>query len=249
MVEEFHSPNFHTESMLYFEILLFLGFAVAYTFLRRRRVVEALWIGYFAHMALTSARHVTVFVLVAGPLVAIEATRWWMEWSRDKSRKSIAGILNQFAEEIRVGFRWASVWPALLVLGLVLIGDPVKWPTDFSDERFPAKILSANKNLIAGTRMLTTDQWGDYVIFKFYPHQKVFIDGRSDFYGEGLGREYLAVLQGQYNWRSVLDKYSFDLVLAPVSWPLSSLLKQTPDWQVLADDGKAILFKRKTMPK
>jgi hypothetical protein len=249
MVEEFHSPNFHSESMLYFEILLFLGFAVAYTLLRRRRIVEALWIGYFAHTALTSARHVTIFVLIAGPLVAIEATRWWMERCRDQPLKSLGGILNQLAEEMAVGFRWASVWPGFLALGLVLIGYPVKWPTDFSDERFPTKILSANHDLIAGSRILTTDQWGDYLIIKFYPHYRVFIDGRSDFYGEDLGKEYLAVLQGQYNWQSVLDKYSFGLVLAPISWPLCSLLKQTSDWQVLADDGKAILFKRKTMPK
>jgi hypothetical protein len=246
MVEEFHSPDFHSESMLYFEILLFLGFAVAITFLRRRRIVEALWIGYFAHTALTSVRHVTIFVLLAGPLVAIETTKWWLEWSKDQPRKSLAGILNQLAEEMGVGFRWVSVWPAVLAVGLILIGHPIKWPTDFSNERFPIKIVSAHQDQIASSRVLTSDQWGDYLIFKFYPRNKVYIDGRSDFYGETLGKEYIAVLQGQHNWRSILDKYSFTWVLAPISWPLCSLLKQTHDWQVVADDGKAILFQRKT---
>lgn len=249
MVEEFHSPNFHSESMLYFEILLMLGFVVAAGILRRRRVVEPLWIAYFAHTALASARHVTIYVLLAGPIIAIEATRWWLEWSKDQSRKSLPAILNQLAEEMGIGFRWASIWPAVLALGLVFIGHPIQWPTDFSDERFPAKIVSANRNQIASARVLTSDQWGDYLIFQLYPAAKVFMDGRSDFYGEELGKEYLAVLQGQYNWRAILAKYKFSMVLAPVSWPLCSLLKENKDWKVVADDGKAILFSLKATPK
>ena len=249
MVEEFHSPNFHSESMLYFEILLFLGFAAAVGFLRRRRIVEPLWIVYFAHTALESARHVTIYVLLAGPIVAIEATKWWLDWSKDYSRKSLPGILNQLAGEMGSGFRWASIWPVVLAVGLVFIGHPIQWPSDFSDERFPAKIVSAHREQIAAARVLTSDQWGDYLIFQLYPATKVFMDGRSDFYGEELGKEYLAVLQGQYNWNAILTKYKFSIVLAPISWPLCSLLKQAKDWTVVADDGKAILFLRKADSK
>jgi hypothetical protein len=105
-------------------------------------------------------------------------------------------------------------------------------------------MVSTYREQIQSGRVFTSDQWGDYLIFRFYPKQKVYIDGRSDFYGQELGKEYLAVLQGQYNWGSILKRNSFDVVLAPISWPLCSLLKREPDWKVLADDGKTILFKR-----
>jgi hypothetical protein len=246
MVEEFHSPDFHSESMLYFEILLFLSLVIATIFVQRRRVVEVLWLGYFAHTALASVRHVTIFVLVAGPLVAIEVSGWWAQWSSGQSKKSVAGILSQLAEELSSGFRWASIWPAGLALALVLIGSPIKWPTDFADERFPVKIVSTYKEQLQSGRVFTSDQWGDYLIFRFYPRQKVYIDGRSDFYGQDLGKDYLALLQGQYNWSSILKRNSFEVVLAPISWPLCSLLKREPDWKVLADDGKTILFKRQS---
>lgn len=246
MVQEFHSPDFHSESMLYFEILLFLSVAAATAFVRRRHVVEALWLGYFAHMALASARHVTLFVLIAGPLVASELSRWWAEWSGGQPRKSMTGIVNQLAEDLSGGFQWASIWPLALALSLAAIGNPIHWPADFPASQFPIEIVSANQNRIQASRVLTSDQWGDYLIFRFYPKQKVFIDGRSDFYGKDIGKEYLAVLQGQYSWEKILNKYSFDLVLAPVSWPLCSLLKKKDEWRVLADDGKAILFQRET---
>jgi hypothetical protein len=58
--------------------------------------------------------------------------------------------------------------------------------------------------------LLTVDQWGDYLIYCFYPQQKVFVDGRSDFYGEALGKEYLHLLQGAYDWRTILQRHGFD---------------------------------------
>jgi hypothetical protein len=91
---------------------------------------------------------------------------------------------------------------------------------------------------------LAPDQWGDYLIFKGYPEQKVFIDGRSDFYGPELGKEYLDMVQGRYDWRALMDKYHFDLVLAPADWPLVSLLKNQADWGVVEDDGKAVLMRK-----
>ncbi len=45
---------------------------------------------------------------------------------------------------------------------------------------------------ILNTRLLTTDQWGDYLIY-LNPQQKVYVDGRSDFYGQEIGNEYLRV--------------------------------------------------------
>ncbi len=69
-------------------------------------------------------------------------------------------------------------------------------------------------------RLLTTDQWGDYIIYSFYPRQKVFVDGRSDFYGERLGRDYIRLLQGAYDWHSILERYRFRVALLPVDLPL-----------------------------
>jgi hypothetical protein len=68
------------------------------------------------------------------------------------------------------------------------------------------------------------------------------MDGRSDFYGEVIGGEYLRLLQGAYDWREILKRQRFDIALLPVEWPLASLLKQDPGWRVVRDDQSAILF-------
>ena len=102
----------------------------------------------------------------------------------------------------------------------------------------------AQSAMLAGGRLFSFDQWGDYLIFND-PRRKVFIDGRSDFYGSELGNEYLDAMQAKWTWRKVLDKYGVDKVLSPVAWPLAAVLKQDPGWRLVADDGQAILFARR----
>jgi hypothetical protein len=105
-------------------------------------------------------------------------------------------------------------------------------------------MVHENAKVLESGRLLTTDQWGDYIIYSFYPRQRVFIDGRSDFYGESLGTEYLHLLQGAYDWRDILNRWSFDVALLPVNWPLAQMMKMDPSWQVIKDDSHAILFRR-----
>ena len=53
-------------------------------------------------------------------------------------------------------------------------------------------------------RIFTHDQWGDYLIYRLYPAHKVFIDGRSDFYGDDFEKKYLDVLNVKYGWEKTL---------------------------------------------
>jgi hypothetical protein len=230
--------------MLQFEALLLLGLVCAFPLLSRGRFVEPLWIAYFAHQSLASARHVTLFVIVVVPLIGSELTRIWLRFAEGRDRKSVVSILEQLSGDLSKGFRRTSIWVPAFVITLFLIGEPVKWPKDFSSEKFPIGMIEKHSDMLIGSRLLTTDQWGDYLLYRYYPKMRVFIDGRSDFYGPELGKDYLALMGGAWNWRQLLERYQFDAVLAPIEWPLNSLLKSQPGWRIVADDGKVILYKR-----
>lgn len=242
VVQEFHSPSFRDEGMLQFEVLLFTGLAAAGSLMRRGRVVEGLWILYFAYLSLSSVRHVPVFVAVTIPLIAGEIGGWWSAWTTGRAKNSVPGILAAIGADSAAGFQRTSLWPAVAIAALVVINDPIKWPTDFPKELFPVEIVRKYEAQIVHSRLFTTDQWADYLIFRNPRQQKVFIDGRSDFYGPSVGDEYLQVLTGAWQWRRVMEKHKFDLALVPVNQPIAQLLKQSPDWRVAVDDGKHILL-------
>jgi hypothetical protein len=168
-------------------------------------------------------------------------TSWWKTWAGGASPKSAKGILNQMGFELARGFQRYSVWIVLGVAALALSGSAIAWPSDFPSELFPTAMIHAHEQEILQARVLTTDQWADYLIY-LHPEQKVFVDGRSDFYGPELGDPFLQVMGGQPGWEKVMEKYRFNLVLIPVDTAASQLLKQRPEWRVEADDGKHILF-------
>jgi hypothetical protein len=98
---------------------------------------------------------------------------------------------------------------------------------------------------ILAARVLTTDQWADYLIY-VNPHQKVFVDGRSDFYGPETGNQYIRLVNGGPGWQDVMRQYNFNLALLPDELAVVQLLKTQPDWRVVTDDGKRILLVRTT---
>jgi hypothetical protein len=244
LIQEFQAPTFRSEGQLQYEALLVAGLILAGLLLRKQRVTEALWLLFLAHSSLTSLRHAPLYAAVAAPLIASELSDAWKTLAAERKKSSILSILHQLGEDLTTNFRRSSVWPAAVIVALAFLDAPLKWPRDFPSEAFPTAMVHENVKILDSARLLTTDQWGDYIIYSFYPRQKVFIDGRSDFYGESLGTEYLHLLQGAYDWRSILNRWRFDAALLPVEWPLAQMLKLDPSWQVIKDDCHAILFRR-----
>jgi hypothetical protein len=195
-------------------------------------------------MALGSVRHAPVFIAVTAPIIAGQLSCWWNQWTQRFKNSSVPGILNLMAADALQGFRRTSAWPAVAVVTLVLMGLPIKWPQDFPEFVFPVKIVRAHSDLILRSRILTTDQWADYLIY-VNPAQKVFMDGRSDFYGPAVGNDYLRLTSGAWDWRRLMEKYRFNLALLPVDSALTQILKLAPDWRVIDDDGKRILLARR----
>lgn len=249
VVQEFQAPTFRSEGQLQFEILLVAGLILSGLLLRKRKITELLWIVFLGHSALTSLRHAPLYACVAGPIIASELSSWWTGWAVGHKKSSVTHILYQLGEDLGASFRRVSVLPALVMIALAMLDAPLKWPRDFPSEAFPTAMVHRNAAVLESSRVLTTDQWGDYLIYSLYPRVKVFIDGRSDFYGEALGQQYLHLLQGRYDWMDILHRWGFDAALLPVDWPLSSLLKQSPAWTAAQDDGRAILFLRKPVDK
>jgi hypothetical protein len=249
LVAEFQSPSFRSENMLQFEILLLAGLLVSGVHLSRKRFVGPLLLLFWAHSSLVSARHLPLYCAVAAPLVAGWLAELWSKWTEGRKKSSFAGIMDGLAADTSPSMRRMSLWAVLPLIWLAVTTQPLHWPADFPKELFPVETLEKHRASVAGHRVFTEDQWADYLIYKLYPQQRVFFDGRSDFYGYDLGKEYLAVMRAEHNWGAVLDKYGIDVVLAPSSWALCSVLKLAPGWRLVDDNGKVLLFERRPRGK
>ena len=118
----------------------------------------------------------------------------------------------------------------------------------FSERLFPVRAVE--RNLVELTaaagppRVLTSDQWADYLIYRLQPGRRVFFDGRSDFFGPELGSDYRKLLSGERPWRELLELYQFDLALLPQDWALTAALEREPGWRMVYQDSVAVLYAR-----
>jgi hypothetical protein len=244
-IQEFQSVNFHHPSSIFFEAMLLLGVPAAFWCLRERRIAHALSILLWAHLALVSARNTPIFVLIAGPWAAamlLDLARRLenVPWLR-KISTFISEISNDFRPLERIE-RWHVVSAAaVLCVAFVLGSNRPGFEPKFNPKSFRIQDIPALESL-KGVRVFTSDQWADYLIYRFYPDQQVFIDGRSDFYGSGFVRTYQDIMSAQYDWESDLKRFGIEAVMVKPEAPIAAVLKESRQWKKIFDNGSAIIF-------
>lgn len=245
-VEEFQSPQIRSESTVVFTILLLAGIWAAALGRRPSQWFEAGLVLCASFAALRSARYIPLFAVVAAPVIAAHLARWWERKAKEAEPRSASRVLWESSQALGAhnGF---SLWLPILGVAAVSAVFPVAGLADFPGRSFPVEAVSRNSNLLASSaaaRLLTSDQWGNYVIYRIYPRARVFYDGRSDFYGQRIGEDYQVLLEAGRRSREIMDRYGFTAALLPLDWPLGQILEQEPDWRVQYRDRQAVLLLR-----
>src|SRR5271157_5379659 len=255
-IMEFLSLSFHHPAAIFFESMLTMSAAAAFWYVSRGSFTEPLLLAMWGHAALLAARNVPIFTIAAAPLVAGAMEEWLArlpelhvaEWLRSAARRfNLVAAETSGTDDIA---RWhlASVAGALMVAALLFAPSPPKlFRAEFDPKSYPAAAIETLRR-DPSARIFTHDQWGDYLIYRLYPRTRVFVDGRSDFYGDDFEEKCIAVLSVKYDWEKTLDGFGVDTILLPPSAPLAGALKESSRWRVVYDDGVALVFRsaRKT---
>ena len=234
---EWQSPDFHSP--------LYLPFALAIVLLMivgsrgRLDFTHVLVVLAFTVMALQSQRHMILFALATAPVLGV----------RLKER----GI--RLTVEVQSGGRlFGAVNLGLLVIvpffiAYVLATSPYSQarPTP-STTGYPAGGVAYLKEHHLVGNLFNSYGWGGYLIYELYPEYRVFIDGRSDFYGDALLEDYSSVAAITPRWREVLQKYRVGAVLIEKDSPLAVLLASQPDWKKVYEGDVEQIYVRQDGP-
>jgi hypothetical protein len=81
---------------------------------------------------------------------------------------------------------------------------------------------------------------GGYLVWNLrnYP---VFVDGRTDMYGEKILQDWIALVQADQNWDTLMKKYNIGIVMVDPGRPLIKVLEQS-GWQKAFADDKAVIL-------
>jgi hypothetical protein len=247
-IHEFLSPNFHAPLAICFELMLALAAAAAVWHATRGRLHYLVLPAVTAHISLISARNIPLFLIVSAAPVCLAA----VEAMRSAARRASAAQcalrnLIRFSADISAADHIARI-PAASAVAIAIVAAMVAAPgasgklrAEFDPRVFPARAVEEVRT--PGSRIFTSDQWGDYLIYRLYPEIHVFVDGRSDFYGAAHEQLCQDVWNVRYDWQDKLARFRVNTLLVPVETPLAGALKQSGRWRLDYDDGVAIVFR------
>ena len=251
-IVEFQSFDFHHPVAAFFEPMLILGLAAAVWHLYHKRYVYSILVAGWAHLALVVVRNEPIFMIVAAPPVAMMLQSLLQElpgknvaaWIRAGAAK-----LEKFAADFGSTDSIARLHlTSAAALGLLIAlfyapNAPAQCRAEYDVKRYPAKAIDVLRSAGSPKIIFTDDEWGDYLIYRLYPSNKVFIDGRSDFYGTPFNEKYLSVMNVRYDWEKNLGQYHVNTILLSPNAPLAGTLKESRHWRAIYDDGVAIVFR------
>jgi len=90
--------------------------------------------------------------------------------------------------------------------------------------------------------MLNEYNWGGYLTW-FLRDYPVFIDGRTDLYGDEIISQWISIVQASEGWQTLLDHWKIRLILIEPGRPLANVLTKN-GWTELYRDGQAVVFGR-----
>jgi hypothetical protein len=239
-VTEFLSPNFH--DVLPFKYMLLATIGALALSRRTLSLIELTLVLLLSYMALYSARHVSLFALVIAPIL-LRSSETVLNHLPDRFLQSYrTRVRNLMLIDANLkGYLW-PVSSALLIMVLAAAG---MLQYRFSEKKFPVTAVEFLKKEPITGNMFNNDEFGDYLIFAAWPAYRVFMDGRSDMYGEKFGSAYIRVAQAQRGWKEVFEKYDITWVLFDTESPLTAALQEQRDWQVIYSDQVATIFVKK----
>jgi MFS family permease len=213
-------------------------------------VLPALWLG------LRRLRGADLLTMVGVTIMIISGARFLLLAPLIAATAGLA--IEPALAETRVGRRFGPILSRLgtprrsgvfslvngaLVATMVAAGIGVTWArtaqsvqTDMVDDHMPVAAVDWIIANDPGDRPFNQYSWGGYLGLRV-PSDPIYIDGRSDIYGDDPIREYADAVTLRTDPGALLDRRAIDYVLFPLDQPLAGWLDDSDGWRrVYADD-------------
>ena len=213
---------------------LWLGAAILMLWAWRRvRIVDWLLFAAFATAAFSAQRNTILIGLIA-PIVMVSYFPW---------KRAISPLLPFAASVLAIGIGIVASWGG----GFQFRAAEWRYPGGAAD------FLLAHH--VTGP-IFNTYEYGGYLIWRLWPEQRVFIDGRS--LSESLFDDYGRILYnveepGHENARQLLDRYGVQtIVMNSFEYSQGLVYRLAPsladprqsEWKLVYDDPTAIVLMR-----
>lgn len=235
-IQEWQSPNFHSVELLPFLLMLLLSGGVLAVSPVRPSWRALFTVGAFAAMALSAARNVALFGLLATPALARYA------------HASLAGRLPPAGDQRQLPQRLARIVNLMLVSLLAAAAalksvEPMRATTNQAavERSAPTGAVEYLSEHRPPGPLFNSYNWGSYLMWALHPDYLTFVDGRTDLFDDEILDQYIAIWRADPGWESLLPRWGIRLALVEPNAPIALQL-QVAGWEALYRDAQSVLL-------
>lgn len=196
-----------------------------------RFVTDGLLFAGFAFLGARAQRHVAWVMLLAPPLLGWHVEAVSREQGADQASSELRYGVLVLLLALTVG-----LWPAITGTPPSAKPSPRKLPVAACD------FIERNDLML---RPYNAYSWGGYMIWRFWPRMRVFIDGRCLVYGDKLIGEAMRIDAGNEGWKEALERRDVEMLVLKYRKQDASHFFTTTRWRCVYWDDVAIVALRR----
>jgi len=226
-----------TQAKIYLVMMILVSAFIFWRSFKRKSIDFYDWglVALSAILPLISIRHIIFFSLAVFPIFIMELTKTfrWKEyrkrWENDGKEKVLYQILIIL----------------LLIFSFIRV---INVPRSILNDRYlPIQAVDfIQRENISGP--MYNLEMGGYLIWKLWPEQKVFMDGRNEVYAGKPVDDYVKIAKTEGDWEKIVNDYEINYFILWYREPLSSLAQKLnasiklKDFRLVYWDDVALIF-------
>ena len=252
MISEWATPDFHEAVQQPFLGML-CGTIILIGLSRcKPDGVELVCIAGFTGLSLIARRNFAPFALVCLPIISRHVVSAWEVCA---PRIASLSIVQKFSHmRIKQGTQslpaWAQKTIHLSMVGFLMLVALMKlfWVahpvmvSHYESGIFPEAAVKWIQTQPIQRQLFSEYDWGGYLVWHLedYP---VFVDGRTDLYGDAIIMEWKNFINGEDGWEETISNRKINSVLVRVDRPIVTIL-QNDGWHQIWRDERSIVMER-----
>lgn len=237
-IEEWQPPNFHERRILPFLMLMVMTFGFVGASRKPISVKNFFLAAGFGVLALTAARNIALFALVSPVVISDSGVNVFKSLREDAGwLQDTNGDPSRFKEVIN--FLLLALGAAAVIYKAALIY-PQSRNEEYFRSVFPVEAVDYLEQEQPQGRLFNSYNWGGYLIWEL-PEKPVFVDGRTDLYGDKIVGQWVEVVRGGENWQEIIREWDVDIILLEPDRPVVRLLAES-GWEVEYQGDQAVIF-------
>ncbi len=247
-VQEWQAPRIEEPKMLVAIFVPAILVLMAMIISRRRPApIELLLVFLFLGFALLSRRNAIWFSLIAGPILARQLEQ--IDWGRLGTRVRGSGEPSLLARRV------LNVAIVVVLVIVSVIASPWIYPrlgndrigTSILENRTPVGAVDFMEANATFGRLFHSQIYGDYLIWRLWPRQKTFIDGRVHLFPLEITDGYIEAIDA-IDWEEWFQRWRIEYVLLSKDksedGSLIREIREATDWRLIFEDTRSVLFSR-----